>query len=329
MAKNIRFYPLILVLMLITSLFYAGCKKTGAGEGSCSDGLKNQDETGIDCGGACGICLDNRDSVVLDYNNNYVGSAVTDPGWTGNASTCDAGTVPQSTHDKVLMRINYFRRLVGLNDNTAWDISKFPQFQQTALMMKANSALSHTPPNTWTCWTSEGSAGAGLSNLALGSHSTNAVTAFIEDNGSGNQVVGHRRWILHSAKMQFSYGTTNSTMSLGVIGVAGGNTKIPEYIAYPPKGFVPQALVFDRWSFSIPGANFSAASVSVTDGAGGSITAPVVSKTDNGYGDNTIVWEPAGINTTSTDDISYNVTVSGITGAPQASYSYTVTLIKP
>jgi hypothetical protein len=271
--------------------------------------------------------LTSRETALEDYNTNYLGSEVSDPGWTGSTETCNAGTLPQATHDKVIKRINYFRRMVGLNDNTTLDPSKYGMYQDAALMMKANSALNHTPPDTWICYTQNGYSGASTSNLALGAHASNAVTLFINDPGASNTSVGHRRWILHSAKTQFSYGSTNSSMSLGVIGVAGGNTKIPAFIAYPPNGYIPQTLTFPRWSFGIAGADFSAATVTMT-GDSGNIPVTIISAGGN-YGDKTIVWEPQGIVTNSNADVSYTVTVSGIAGAAQTSYTYTSIIFKP
>jgi hypothetical protein len=271
--------------------------------------------------------LTSRETALEDYNTNYLGSEVSDPGWTGSTETCNAGTLPQATHDKVIKRINYFRRMVGLNDNTTLDPSKYGMYQDAALMMKANSALNHTPPDTWICYTQNGYSGASTSNLALGAHASNAVTLFINDPGASNTSVGHRRWILHSAKTQFSYGSTNSSMSLGVIGVAGGNTKIPAFIAYPPNGYIPQTLTFPRWSFGIAGADFSAATVTMT-GDSGNIPVTIISAGGN-YGDKTIVWEPQGIVTNSNADVSYTVKVSGIAGAAQTSYTYTSIIFKP
>lgn len=271
--------------------------------------------------------LSERDQVIQNYKNDYLGSAVLNSGWTGSTSGCNAGKAPQSTHDMVIKRINYFRKLVGLNDNTTLDTSKFKMYQEAALMMKANNQLSHTPPNTWTCYTALGYTGANTSNLSLGSHSVNAITSFISDFGTNNKPCGHRRWILHSAKTQFSYGTTDASMSLGTIGMAGGNTIIPEFIAYPPKGYMPQGIVFSRWSFSIPGADFSNATVTMK-GPAGDITLTVVSKTDNGYGDNTIVWEPVGIVTNSPADMLYTITISGVAKTPKTTYTYGTTIIK-
>ena len=108
-----------LLFLLFFSLLFACRKKR------CSDGVMNHGETGIDCGGKCAPCpeLTNREIAVQDYNDNYLGSAISDNNlsWTGNVSSCNPGGVSASTDQKVLQRINYFRRLVGLNDNITLD----------------------------------------------------------------------------------------------------------------------------------------------------------------------------------------------------------------
>lgn len=270
--------------------------------------------------------LDERLAAVENYNKNYLGSHIANPGWTGNDKTCNSGVVSQESHDAVIRRINYFRHLVGLNDDCVLIPSMFPQLQEAALMMTANNQLSHSPPASWSCHTATGAAGAGISNLALGSSSSAAITAFIIDNGSNNAPVGHRRWILHSTKQKFSYGSTANAMALFVFS-QDNNTKIPEFIAYPAKGYMPHPLVPARWSFGIPGADFSSASVIVAD-ASRNIPVTIVSATANGYGDNTIVYEPA-ISLTGTDDVSYVVKINGIKGTPQSSYTYTTTIFRP
>ena len=56
----------------------------------------------------------------------------------------------------------------------------------------------------------------------------------------------------------------------------------------------------------------------------------IVSSTDNGYGNNSIVWAPNTLPSSISADTTYNITVSGIggTGVP-TSYSYSVTLFNP
>lgn len=306
---------LLVSLFAFSSLFWvSSCKKD---DSTSSNGNNN---------GTGSTVKTARDSAIDDYNQNYLGSEITSTGWTGSVSTCTAGSVSQASRDAVIKRINYFRRRVGLNDNCTLDPSLYVQEQETALMMTANNTLSHTPPSSWTCYTAAGSTGAGSSNLALGTNTSGAVTAFINDYGTGNTACGHRRWILHSTKQQFSFGSTDNAMALYVF-ASGTNTTIPAYIAWPPKGYVPQSLIFGRWSFSIPGANFGSATVTMT-GPSGNVSL-IQDPVANGYGDNTLVWEPTGVITNSTTDVTYTVTVSGITGATQSSYTYNVVIIKP
>lgn len=267
-----------------------------------------------------------RDSARAEYNANYLGSAVTTTGWTGSNSSCNAGTLSQDTQDKTIRRINYFRRMAGLNDDCTMDATLFAQEQQTALMLSANNALSHAPPTSWLCYTTSGATGAASSNIALGVHSSGAITLFMNDFGTSNTAVGHRRWLLHSNKTQFSHGSTNNSCAISVF-ATGTNTQVPDFIAWPPEGYVPQTLIFGRWSLGIPGANFSSASVTMT-GPSGNVSLNIL-PIQNGYGDNTLVWEPSGIVTTSDNDQTYNVTVSGITGAAETSYTYSVVIFKP
>lgn len=277
------------------------------------------------------IAKTEKEKAIKDYQDNFLGSAVTDVQWTGNTANCNAGSVPKAVHDKVSQRINYFRRMVGLNDNTTMDASKYKMYQEAALIMSANNKLDHTPPKDWKCWTQLGYNGANSSNLSWGSpgsnyNSTKALLGQMRDHGDNNIHVGHRRWILYSKAVQFSHGSTKNTMSLGVIGFPKTNTKIPEYIAYPPKGYVPQPLIFDRWSFGIPNADFSEATVTMT-GPSGKINVTVVSRNKT-YGDKTIVWEPQNITRNSTEDITYTVTISNIKKTEKSSYTYKVIIIK-
>lgn len=267
-----------------------------------------------------------RDSAIKDYNSMYVATELSSGGWTGNTATCDPGTVPQSVHDAVIKRINYFRKIVGLNYDCTLDASLITAQQKTALMMTAAGDLSHDPGTSWPCYTADGADGAKKSNLRLGSAATDAVTAFMNDEEEYNQDVGHRRWLLYAKQSAFSHGSTDNVGIVHVL-VKAENTKIPDFIAYPPANFIPRPIVFNRWSFSIPGADFAGATVTM-EHKGVNIPVNIVSKTTK-VADNTIVWEPQTTIPDSPDDLTYKVTVSGIGAAKQTSYTYDVVVIKP
>ncbi len=310
MKKLLRF-PIILTFVLVLSFVYS-CKK----DSSEPDPLPVPTE---------------RERIINLYNANYLGSVVTDPGWSGNLGSCLAGSVSADAQAKTLLRIKYYREMASLPTDISFDPSNDAKCQQAALMMHANNSLSHTPPTSWTCYTADGNTAAGSSNIALGMHTSGAISGFIDDFGTGNEVVGHRRWLLYSKARVLGHGSTSNASAIWVFGNSA-NTPLftPEFIAWPPKGYVPAPVVYGRWSFGIPGASFASATVSMKDPNNAAMTVSVISNNANGYGDNTIVWVPTGVNTTSTADLTYHVTISNVMLSGVAkNYTYDVTVIKP
>ncbi len=278
----------------------------------------------------------NRTAIITDYYQNFIGSAVTlaELAWTGSVSGCVAGSISTLSQNRVIQRINYYRRLVGLSDNMTLDPSRNAATREAALMMLANNSLSHNPPASWLCYTALGATGAASSNIAIGSFSSNAIKLYMDDPGSGNVPVGHRRWILNSRANSFGTGATSNSDVLWVFNSFSTPASLPPYVAYPPAGFVPRALVPPRWSFSIPSANFTNATVQVLNEQNTPVPVTAYSPT-NGYGDNTLVWDltdPAtALAWTGSADKSFSVQVSGVVlnGVTQPPYSYTVIAIDP
>ena len=283
-----------------------------------------------------------RATAVKDYNDMYLASSITtsDLAWTGNVGSCMEGTISQAALDKCILRLNYFRKICGLSYNITLNPAWLADNQKIALMCSANNALNHAPPTTWSCYTAAGAASAGKSNLALGYHSANAITGWMQDPGTGNEKAGHRRWILFSRALQFGMGCTNNSAAMQCIDDTHTGDPLPinspEYVAYPPK-YVPQSLVFARWSFAVlnpqslfSGIDFSATTVKVTSPDGTSLPVNIISRTDNGYGDQTIVWEPSGVITSSTSDLKYHVTLENVNvNGSNNTYMYEVNIIKP
>lgn len=212
-----------------------------------------------------------------------------------------------------------------------------------------NPALTHTPPvnTTWTAvpWNANNKG-----NIGVNIHGPDAITAYmLEDvlNGQGgeNSTAGHRRWQMRSSATHFATGdipgffdvsnpsTRRAAANVIYIMQNPGETAsvAPAFVEYPPAGFFPAPLNTKFWSLTYPGANFSSASVSITQAGGSAVTATVRSRTHSA-GDPTIVWEvPAAHAARSfSGDRTYNVTVAGISGAGvPTSHSYQVTLVDP
>ncbi len=265
--------------------------------------------------------------------------------WVGDVASCDAGSVSASFHDDTLRRINYYRAMTGLNADITFDPDKNAKSQEAALIMSRNCGLSHTPITShpeWDCLTADGDEAAGASNLSLANGISHtgpaAVDGQMRDAGGNNAPVGHRRWLLYPRAVEMGNGGIpgGGQCSAGVVWVIGGfgpRPASPEWVSWPNAGFVPYSLAFDRWSFSLVGADFDAATVTMSqDGTPVPVTIvhPTPTSPAAGFGDPTLVWEPSGIPATApTSDLAYEVTISGITGAAQSSYSYDVVLIDP
>jgi hypothetical protein len=279
-----------------------------------------------------------RDEVVALYNNTYLPGNSVALTWTGAIATCTAGTTNVAHQQATIDRVNYYRALVDLPPVTLLTGTPVTNSQASALMMSANGALSHTPPTSWLCYTAEGAAGAGSSNIALGIRGVGAIDGYMSDPGAGNTAVGHRRWILYPPRSGMATGDIPSVTgnwpanTLYVFGPTTTRPATPNGIAWPAAGFVPYQNLpsgSNRWSLSYPSANFSGATVTMT-GPGGNI--PVtLEPIANGYGDNTIVFKPAGFSYAKPAvDTTYTINVSGITGSGiPSSIQYTVTVIDP
>jgi len=250
---------------------------------------------------------DPAEAVKQDYSEIYLATATPDIEWTGSVASCDPGIISQDVLDKTVMRINYFRKLAGLSTDIVFDATWNSHCQKAALMMDANGQLSHDPPSSWVCFTNEGASAAGSSNLGT-VPGAGAIDQYIRDPGANNTRVGHRRWILNSRAQKMGFGSTDRRNALWVIGGSGAAPEGPEYHSWPP-AYVPNTLVYPRWSLSVPNANFISSTVTMTSDEG-PISLNIVHNESSGIGDNTIVWEPQGI--TLDDKKVYNVTVGTV-----------------
>jgi hypothetical protein len=284
-----------------------------------------------------GLVVDtsSRPQVVDLYKNVYDPALKVAHGWTGSVQTCNPGTVSAAYASAETQLLNYYRAMTGLPADVGEDLAASAKADDAALMMRANNALSHSPPSSWICYTAAGAEAASKSNLALGASGAYAISLYMADPGSGNYAAGHRRWLLYPPLVAVGRGDTDWTNALWVLPSAqhplwGARPTSPEWVRWPPAGYVPHHVVYDRWSLSRnPSADFSSANVSMTlDGRSIGVTKLAIV---NGYGDNTLVWEPAPISKGSgfPDQVA-RVTVSNIlVGGTPRSVTYDVTIIDP
>nr|MBC7245259.1 CAP domain-containing protein [Chloroflexota bacterium] len=257
-------------------------------------------------------------------------------GWTGNHATCNEGSTSEAFQAAVLQRINYFRAMAGVPADITFRAELNEKAQKAALMLSANGLLSHTPDESWRCYSLEGAQGARSSNLYLVAHSCEAIDGYMQDAGSGNAHVPHRRWLLNPRTMTMGIGdippvsgypAANALLVFGIASAERPKTR-DNFFAWPPPGYVPYVVVYPRWSFSYDDADFSQASVSMTyEGSEVPLTLLPVA---DGYGENTLVWEPHISLERPSKDQWYTVRVRNVViGGVVHHFTYVVILFDP
>ncbi len=295
----------------------------------------------------------NRNSTIAGYHNYYMASEGYEglDGFNGDVVNCVPGTLSADFQNKTLRRINYYRAQVGLPSDIYFDAAKSEKCQKAAIVMAYEDRISHFPETNFPdrpCIDQDVIDAAAAANLSLGSYGPGSIDGLITDDGSNNAVVGHRRWLLYPRSKEMGNGATPANGSYPYDITAGeypyinvvwviGDFKAPsaaQAVTWPNEGYVPWQLVpnegvtYPRWSYSYPNADFSGASVSMTQGS------TVISVTQEAlatrYGDNTIVWRPSGIpNVAPVSDTTYTITITDIAGAPFTSVTYDVTVVDP
>lgn len=285
------------------------------------------------------IDASNRGEVVARWNDTYFDN--TPFAWTGDVAACRAGDTAEAFKLLVLKRLNYYRAMAGLPSDLSLDLAFSAKAQEAALMMDAANSLNHAPATTWPCYSASGAEAAGRSNLAYSTYprSVAILDGYMTDRGTNNFAAGHRRWILYSRLATVGTGDAPQANALWVIGSGTtGAVAAKIGVPWPPAGFMPRPLQAptDRFSYSCAGANFAGATVTMRGDIGQPIATRVESRTDNGYGDNAIVWSidtaasPTGGWDRGVADTTLAVDIAGIANcAAGATASYAVTFITP
>ncbi|WP_213815867.1 CAP domain-containing protein [Glaciihabitans sp. dw_435] len=275
---------------------------------------------------------DDRAAVASAYRSRYEPALRVDIGWTGATSTCTAGSIAPTAQQATLDAINFVRALAGLR-SVSFDAALSAKAQQAALVYYANRNLSHEIPDGWLCSTATAREAGANSNVAFGAGGAKAIDMYMDDPGTSNTVVGHRRWILNPSAVTMGSGSTSASNALWVIGQRArvGTFANPAWVSWPTDGYFPSQLEPDgRWSLSGDAArtyDFRSAKISVRDSSGAVMPVTRYAAAD-GYGNDTLVWKVDGIAPAAGGQVrAYSVSVTGIVKAGKTlSHSYTVSL---
>ena len=214
-------------------------------------------------------------SAVLEAYSTEFDRTEPDPGYTGSIADCVVGSTSQEYRDSVIGRINWYRQMAGLPQVT--ERSEYSTAaRETAMMISAENNLSHYPSSDWACYTTVGAATAARSNLALGTAGVSAIDGYMQDSGLHNISVGHRLWILYPQLRETGTGDVPQGRRSNALHVQddnawGSRPDVREergFVSWPPSGYIPAQTAWSRWSFTLPNANFSSATVTVTNDQG-------------------------------------------------------------
>ncbi|MEM7133483.1 MAG: CAP domain-containing protein [Chloroflexota bacterium] len=287
------------------------------------------------------VNLSDRQESMAFYQAVYLPSNDIPSEWDGDVANCVAGSTSSAFRQAVVRRINYFRAMAGIPADVVLSEEYNRKAQLAALMMSANEQLDHTPPDSWDCYTDDGAEAAGSSNLYLGVSSAESIDGYIRDPGDSNAYVGHRTWILYPQIRAMGTGDiprTEENPEANALWVFD-NLWEPrpatreEFVSWPPPGYVPYMVVYPRWSFSFPDADFSEASVSVmADG----VAVPLAVEAASERGRRSVlVWRMNGMGhwdqwAQPAQDMAYNVTISNVKiGEQTRTFDYQVMLFDP
>lgn len=245
--------------------------------------------------------------------------------WSGNVSSCSAGDVSADGRANALRQLNLYRWLAGLPEVTT-DPQRDARAQDCALMMHANGALSHNPPSSWDCYTSDGDQSAGTSNIASGP-GVMAVDMYMSDFGAGNAPsMGHRRWILSNSLGPVGLGSTSSASCMTVIG--GNGNANATWTAFPSPGVFPiealtasfESVDATGWTIQSDDIDLDDADVVVTDD--GTPVPVTVASLLGGFGSSSAIkLTPDGWQ--SQPEHTYRVSVTGVSQP----FDYEVTMV--
>jgi len=178
------------------------------------------------------------------------------------AGSCDPGSISQASIDDAITRINLYRWMIGLTP--AAEDKLLSQKTQACAILQANNdgpgggVNAHKPPSSWKCYSSDGAAASGASNLSWGvSNPAATISQYISDYRVAS--LGHRLWIISPTFTKTGIGMATGSGRWRVASClytfARGSAPRVDYVAFPPPGFVPIQAMGSRhpvkdWSFT-------------------------------------------------------------------------------
>lgn len=203
---------------------------------------------------------ENRDQAEMRrlYQDVYLPARDFPQEWTSSAE-CDPGKLSEATLAARLTEINYIRQMAGLPPATL-DTLFNRRAQAAAYLWYKNGIHASGPEKEWDCYSED--ARIGNANSQLGYHS--GIIDYMLNADIQNPE--YRMWLLRDRAFTYGYGGTPETNALYNQGAIHNVDSLPQYINWPPAGYVPAEIIGAQWTscFSQDYGDFSYTSVAVT-----------------------------------------------------------------
>ena len=267
---------------------------------------------------------------------------------------CYEGVLKNSEKQKVLNRVNYFRRMHGLSD-VSYNSSADIYVQKASLLSYANKTLNHYPTPAAKCYSVEADSACGSSNLHLGYStavsnwkSEDAVDGWLNEKNSIGGAIGHRRWLLNPLLKTVSFGRVDAVetnnyhytaSTLHIFDFGPQPASKVEYVAfpygnYPNSAFEPASCYLSFSVFAdkttIWGLNskvdFKNVTIQVKDPSGSNVAVTDITYDNQGAGlTNNLEWKAS----TMITNVKYTVSISNVSvNGTAKNYSYDFTVVQ-
>ena len=261
-----------------------------------------------------------------------------------DVETCGAGRLTQAAKNRALEAANQIRALHGLTP-LVYSTPYSQQMQEAALIQAAAGYPGHHPDPSAECYTAQGAAGSGSSNLSGGYSNRDPADHMVgwtndANNRSRVAAVGHRRWVLNPWATYFAYGQVDGYAAHKVLRYVREPARDVrpevEFVAFPYEVYPFHLVEGDPpWSISViedpdnswwanRGDYFREATITVTRVEDGT-ELPITDRYTDTLGlglPNVLSWHVAGWDY----DTLYEVTIGNVIlqGGRTTSYTYSV-----
>lgn len=252
------------------------------------------------------------------------GKQLSQTGWTGNSKLCNAGTLPDTTINKITDRINYFRQNSGVKTPISVDPNKIIACLEAATMYAPIGVFSREPkPETHKCYSAAAADAAKYGQAVLESNPAQCITVLMNDEKSDE--IYNRRLLTHPGLINYGFGCAenNSVFWLAdksFLTIDSAYYK-NHFVCWPSAGACPVMLMFDKWSFSML-ADFTDAVVTANSKKLGPVEFNTQVEQGNALGLPTLIIIPLGfIKWEAGDEINITISLKN-----KKSYSYSTAL---